>query len=103
MEIGSHTLNHHSFKLTSLVEAKIQLEKSKAFLQDLSGQTVYSFAYPFGIFRSDQIALVKAADYLTAVSTKAGVWQSPDNQFYLSRLRPGRKVGSQFADWLGSF
>lgn len=67
--IGSHTISHP--KLTTLSSKKVsfELEKSKTFLEELTGESIYAFAYPFGNYDKRVISLVKEAGYKFAFGT----------------------------------
>jgi len=65
-EVGDHTVTHPD--LTTLGQAKIKTEvtNSKTYLQNLTGQTVVSFAYPYGALNNTVKNLVKQAGYTNA-------------------------------------
>ena len=52
-EVGAHTLNHVDLTRASLSEAKMEIEGSKAYLEDLLGHNVPMFCYPSGKFNQD--------------------------------------------------
>jgi peptidoglycan/xylan/chitin deacetylase (PgdA/CDA1 family) len=52
--------------LDELVESKHQLEQ-------ITGQAVSSFAYPFGIYSERDVELVRQANYTNAVTTVEGI------------------------------
>lgn len=89
VEIGSHTLDHADLRSLRKDMAKKEIAESKLRLEKEFGIQIFSFAYPYGSFSKEAIALVKSAGYTSAVSVVPGVYQSTDNLFYLSRLRPG--------------
>ena len=84
MEIGSHTVNH--VRLTQAVDTCLmqELTESKSTLEDLLGNEVSSFAYPFGSWDERCEAAVRAAGYTNACTTRTG-WALRDNNPY--RLR----------------
>jgi peptidoglycan/xylan/chitin deacetylase (PgdA/CDA1 family) len=63
MEVGSHGMHHVS--LTSVADAELasELRDSRAALQDISGQEVAGFCYPYGHIDSRVIAAVRSAGY----------------------------------------
>ncbi len=50
MSIGAHTISHPILSLCSEVEARHEIQVSKAEIERLVGRTIWAFAYPFGDF-----------------------------------------------------
>lgn len=73
IEIGSHTMTHANLSKLSTAEKQQQLSESRAALQQLTGQAIESFAYPFGIYDELDVAAAKQAGYLDAVTTVEGI------------------------------
>jgi peptidoglycan/xylan/chitin deacetylase (PgdA/CDA1 family) len=71
-EVGSHGALHLNYAQSSDDEVKADLLRSRERLQDLSGQTVSHFCYPFGAFAPQHMAMVQAAGYDTATTTQRG-------------------------------
>lgn len=71
-EVGSHGALHLNYAQTSDEEVRQDLIRSRERLQDLTGQTVNHFCYPFGAFESQHMAMVHAAGYETATTTQRG-------------------------------
>lgn len=88
VEIGAHTLDHLYLKKLPLSIAKTQIIDSKTKLGQRFGIKVETFAYPYGAFDQDAVDLVKQADYTAAVTVMPGAYQSTDNLFLLTRIRP---------------
>lgn len=84
MLVGSHSRNH--FHLTRLPTAKLrdELRGSKADLEDLLGDTVRFFAYPYHDLDERVMAEVAEAGYLSAVGGRAGTHA----RFNLHRVDP---------------
>ena len=73
IEIGSHTLTHINMRATAADDKRRELAESRRLLQLQTGQTVASFAYPFGIYGDEDVALAREAGYTTAVTTIDGI------------------------------
>ena len=99
VEIGSHTLDHVMLKEKSGQEAERQIVESKKGLEKRLGIIINTLAYPYGSFSAETVKLVQAAGYTAAVSVIPGRLQSADNLFYLSRLRPGERVGKELVNF----
>jgi len=86
MEIGSHTSTHPD--LTTLSQSSLDREiiNSRLELEDILGQKVQSFAYPFGRFDERSIRTVRRARYTHACSARPGWLHSDENLFVLRRV-----------------
>lgn len=89
IEIGAHTLDHPYLSKLLAEKVQIEIERSKSELEQLLGQPILTFAYPYGDFNSSTIRIVKEAGFIAALGTQYGTWQSLDNLFTLHRLRSG--------------
>ena len=85
-ELGAHTLTHPDF--LKLDEATVQRElvDAKRQLEQRFGVPVRSFAYPFGLYRPEQVELVREAGYDSAVTVAEGI-DSPASWNPLELLR----------------
>lgn len=92
MEIGGHTINHPILAKLDEQSAKREISENKEFLESLLGESLKFFAYPNGKPGADylqhQIAWVKEAGFLAAVSTQWGVVHSAVDMFQLPRFTP---------------
>lgn len=73
IEIGSHTLTHCNLRTTPLAIKREELLLSRQHLSALTGQPVRSFAYPFGIYDREDVALARETGYDSAVTTVEGI------------------------------
>lgn len=87
MEFGSHTQNHPDLSITPRDIARSEIENSKKDLEALIGKKIYFFCYPGGRYNSETLDLVKNANYLMALTTKAGSNHSSANPFEVTRVR----------------
>jgi peptidoglycan/xylan/chitin deacetylase (PgdA/CDA1 family) len=53
--IGSHTWDHHNFKKFAGKDWEIQLDKPTKKLEDITGKKITYFAYPFGLWNSENL------------------------------------------------
>lgn len=86
MEIGSHTVSHA--RLTDVDDIRLmqELADSKATLEAILGNTVASFAYPYGVWDARCAAAVQQAGYLSACTTRSGWALRDEDAFRLRRL-----------------
>lgn len=84
MEIGSHTVSH--VRLTEADDACLtqELADSKTALEEMLGQAVSSFAYPYGAWDARCSEAVKQAGYTAACTTRSG-WALRDKHPYTLR------------------
>jgi peptidoglycan/xylan/chitin deacetylase (PgdA/CDA1 family) len=84
MEIGSHTVSH--VRLPEVDDARLaeELTASKAALEDVLGNAISSFAYPYGAWDKRCADATRQAGYIAACTTDSG-WSLRDNNPY--RLR----------------
>lgn len=84
MEIGSHGVSH--VRLTGTDDDCLgrELADSKSTLEDLLGETVASFAYPYGAWDDRCAEAVRQAGYAAACTTRTG-WALRDHDPYKLR------------------
>jgi peptidoglycan/xylan/chitin deacetylase (PgdA/CDA1 family) len=85
--IGSHTMHHADLRTLSPEDRESELRDSRELLQDWSGQTVDSFAYPYGFLNERVMKDVQAAGYTTAFRTGAGADHTSSTRFELRRIQ----------------
>ena len=107
IELGSHSMTHANFQRLEAEAAARELADSKRELERRFGRPVTSFAWPFGLYRPGQVALVQASGYGSAVTTREAIvdplqWDrlelprikisGKDNWLaFLLRMRSGRR------------
>jgi len=65
-EIGSHTYTHPRLTRLTRAESAQEIEFGKVALEDILGRAVTSFCYPYGAYRGEHVALVRAAGFSVA-------------------------------------
>jgi len=89
-ELGGHTLTHCNLNSCSEENKRREIEECRIRLQSEFNTPVNSFAYPFGIYSSADIPLVRDAGFTTATTTAEGIDLTPDN-FQLKRIKVSGK------------
>ena len=74
MEIGSHSLSHPFMTALSEAEMRKEARDSKRYLEDVIGEPVGSYSYPYGDVNSRVRKIVAAAGY----SVGCGAWRGPN-------------------------
>ncbi|MDP1679460.1 MAG: polysaccharide deacetylase family protein [Candidatus Nitrotoga sp.] len=84
MEIGSHTTNHVRLTEANDNLLRAELSDSKAVLEDILGNEISSFAYPYGAWDTRCANAVREAGYRAACTTRTG-WTLRDSDPYKLR------------------
>jgi peptidoglycan/xylan/chitin deacetylase (PgdA/CDA1 family) len=85
-EIGSHGLSHRDLMSLTLEKARREIVESKARLEDILGQPVRHFCYPFGGWNEAIRSMVQEAGYETATSIIPGTNPITADAFTLQRI-----------------
>ncbi len=89
VEVGAHTVTHSVLSTLPAVAQQAEIQGSKDCLEDILGDSVTSFAYPYGS-RSDYmagtVAIVRDAGFTCACSNFAEVVGSGRDPFQLPRV-----------------
>jgi len=93
-ESGGHTLNHVHLTQVDEDEARKQIALSKQNLENILGQSVVSFAYPYGNENGQIRDLVSEAGYHFAVTTRRGRARQDDSLHGLPRYSIRRNDSS---------
>lgn len=86
IEIGSHTANHLPLTDMSTAEATDEIKKSKLWLEWNHLNTVFVLSYPNGEYRDDLIGVLKANNYLAAVTGNPGLNTFDTDPYMLKRI-----------------
>jgi peptidoglycan/xylan/chitin deacetylase (PgdA/CDA1 family) len=88
MAIGSHTASHQILSACPIEEARIEIEGSRARIEQELGRPCRYFSYPNGEpgdFRKDDMLALRRAGYCCAFTQIPGFVSSPFNSFALPR------------------
>ncbi|MDA0376705.1 MAG: polysaccharide deacetylase family protein [bacterium] len=69
-EIGAHTLRHPKLTEVSAVEAKAEIEESKAWVEQVTGASCKMFCYPYGFVNAEVEQIVRDAGFIGARTTE---------------------------------
>lgn len=95
VEVGCHTLHHLDLAKISPDQARTEIADAKRLYEKKFATRMDTFAYPFGQFTRNIIALVKQAKFTAAVTTQKGFLQSGKNIFTLKRIPAGSFTGKR--------
>ena len=100
IEIGSHTMTHPLLSTCPSTAQREEIQRSKAELEEVLGCPVTSFAYPYGDYTGETIALVREAGFACACSTSAAVVGPGTDRFQLPRVQVHDWSREEFAGQL---
>lgn len=80
-EIGAHTFSHPKLTKINLSQAGEEIKSGKEKLENILGQTMEMFSYPYGFFNSEIKEQVKLAEFLGARTTERFVISQPNDFF----------------------
>lgn len=86
VEIGGHTLTHPRLSTLPPEEQAHQIQANKAWLEQLLGHPLISFAYPYGDLNDSAKAQAVAAGYRYAVATNSGPRAMHRDPFQIRRI-----------------
>jgi peptidoglycan/xylan/chitin deacetylase (PgdA/CDA1 family) len=83
--LGSHSVTHPDLTAVSIREAEEELAASKKAIEDIVGDAVEAFAYPYGS-HNDRVRRLASKHYALACATELGFVDSRSDFFALERL-----------------
>ena len=89
-ELGGHTYTHPFLPNLSAEDKEKEMISSKSFLETKFNTNISSFAYPFGIYSSADVDIIKGSNFISAVTTNEGV-ASSDSIYELKRIKASGK------------
>jgi peptidoglycan/xylan/chitin deacetylase (PgdA/CDA1 family)/UDP-N-acetylglucosamine:LPS N-acetylglucosamine transferase len=72
IELGGHTMTHPKLDTLTYQQQYDEIAENKKQLEQITGEPLYSFAYPFGIYNDDSVKVSKSLDYPFSVTTNSG-------------------------------
>lgn len=86
MVVAAHTVHHVDLTKVAASVAESEIRQSKALLEQLIGQPVLDFAYPYGSQNASIANMVAQAGFRDAAATTWGTQQCLSNRFTLHRF-----------------
>lgn len=103
ISIGAHTVTHCSLKQQELSEQRYEIMESKRTLEEITGQEVKLFAYPFGTksnYSDATIGLLKEVGFEKAVVAYPGDLSESTNIYELNRFPVKNYDESDFINYM---
>ncbi len=86
VEFGGHTMHHVNLPTLGYEEQKKEILGNKIFLEELLGERLVSFAYPFGYFNEDSKKIVEELGFDYGVATDSGPFNMEEDLFEIRRI-----------------
>ena len=87
-ELGSHSITHANLLKLNREQAHREIAHSQRQFKGRFKVAVKSFAYPFGLYRDEHVAIVREVGYASAVTTHEGIEKSLDrDNLQLKRIK----------------
>lgn len=85
VELGAHSVTHPHLDELSLAEIEREVSDSKLRLEQLTGHTITTFAYPYGSYDPRVRTAVIAAGYRSAAAVKNALSHPHDDPWAIAR------------------
>lgn len=85
-EVGAHTRSHPHLPELDPAASAAEIDSSRADLEALTGGPVATFAYPYGEFTDETVAMVSAAGFDGACTTESRLARAGDDPMRIPRL-----------------
>ena len=97
IEIGAHTHNHVSLGDLPCSVQKREIVIGKAWLEEQLSRSIASFSYPYGLYTSETVGIVRDAGFSDACSTRCLPLRGNEDPYELPRVWPGNWDGEQLS------
>ena len=86
VEIGGHTMTHPRLSQLSYQQQQHEIMENKNQLEALIGESLVSFAYPYGDHNQDSKLLARELGYQFAVATNSGPLAVHNDPYQIRRI-----------------
>jgi len=103
IRVGAHTITHPRLSSCTTEEQHHEIHESKSYLEEILGQPVTSFSYPYGTksdYNDVSVQQVRKAGYRFACANNGEILWAGANLFELPRILVRDWNGDQFAAFL---
>jgi peptidoglycan/xylan/chitin deacetylase (PgdA/CDA1 family) len=84
--IGAHTSHHLALTTQPVATKRREILEDRAMLESVLQRPVHLFAYPYGEFDADTLAVVRAAQFRAAVTVRPGLVAAGTNRLLMPRF-----------------
>lgn len=93
IEFGGHTRRHIDLKKTPKEKLTEEISGNKKDVEEITGKSSVSFAYPFGAYKEETLEAVRAAEYKYGITTIFGPENWKDDLMRIRRIEIRPKDG----------
>ena len=97
IDIGAHTVTHPVLFLLDEENQRFEIEHSRTVCEQLIGEPIHAFAYPFGEFDNATVSLVREFGFACACTIVPERISMRSDPMLLPRLAIGNCVGDEVA------
>lgn len=87
VEIGAHSVTHPMLSALPISSQRAEIQQSRHELEEIVGQRVESFAFPFGDYAPETVPLVREAGFRQACSVVPALARKGCSRFELPRVQ----------------
>lgn len=101
--LGAHTHTHHSLGFMSVEEQQKEIRDSISLLEEIVGERVEVFSYPFGTksdYTIDTLSILEKEGIKKSATTKMKMWDEQDNDLVTPRISIKSCTLTEFKDLL---
>jgi len=103
IEVGAHTVTHPVLSSLPAIRQKEEIQRSKETVEDIVGYNISNFAYPYGDFNPESVAVLRECGFTSACSTAPSGVQKGNDLFQLPRIHVGNWSGEELAGRLSAW
>jgi len=97
IDIGAHTVTHPALSMLDEAKQRCEIEGSRIACEDLIGEPIHTFAYPFGDFDEASVSCVRDVGFACACTTQGGRVSRQSDPMRLPRFGTGNWAGDDLA------
>jgi peptidoglycan/xylan/chitin deacetylase (PgdA/CDA1 family) len=97
LDIGAHTVSHAVLSSLDKENQHSEIERSRIACEELIGEPIHAFAYPFGEFDNTAVSLVRECGFACACTTVPGRVSMRSDPMLLPRIAVGNFAGDELA------
>ena len=103
VEIGAHSVTHPMLSALPVASQRTEIQQSRSELEEIVGQRVESFAFPYGDYGRETVSLVREAGFEQACSVVPALARKGCSRFELPRVQVQNWDGEVFARQLAKY
>jgi peptidoglycan/xylan/chitin deacetylase (PgdA/CDA1 family) len=103
IDVGAHTVTHPVLPWLNEARQRAEIENSSAACEELIGEPIQTFAYPYGQYDDTTVDCVRDAGFTCACTSRDGTLSTTDDPMALPRFKVDNWKGANFERKLGNY